>query len=175
MFALIAGLLAIGTGFGKEAWRGWSLVQDAPSFEAIQGTITHARTRSEGKDQVTDVGFAYTIDGTRYEGDNHATANSYRDAMLASRDVGRYSVNQKITLYVDPHDPARATLSRDVPAARALVRTVYAALFYGIAIFSLITYVRSRKRARVLAHARELERQRQEEFEQRRLSRKQTA
>lgn len=172
MFTIIAGLLAIGTGFGKEAWRGWSLVKDAPTFEAMQGTITHARTRSEGQDQVTDVGFAYTIDGKRYEGDNHATANSYRDAMLASRDVGRYSVNQKITLYVDPHDPSRATLSREVPTARAVVRTIYAALFYGIAIFSLVTYVRSRKRARVLAYAKELERQRQDDLEQRRRSRK---
>jgi hypothetical protein len=171
ILALTAGLFTIGTGFGKDAWEGWSLSQDAPGFETMQGTIKHARTRSEGQDHVTDVAFRYVVDGERYEGDNKATARSYRDAMLASRDANRYKVNQKVKLFVDPERPERATLSREVPTSRALVRSVYAALFYGIGIFTLITFWRSRKRSRVLAYAKHLEQERQADLEQRRLAR----
>lgn len=173
ILAITAGLFTIGTGFGRDAWAGWSLSQDAPSFRPHKGKITHARTRNEGQDHVTDVAFRYTVDGKKYEGDNRATAKSYRDAMLASRDANRYKVNQEVTLFVDPKNPARATLSRDVPTSRALVRSIYAALFYGIGIFTLITFWRSRKKAKVLAYAKHLERQRQEDLERSRRERQQ--
>ena len=171
ILALAASLAAIGTGFASEALQGWSLVRDAPSFEAIPGTIIHARTRSEGQDQVPDVAFRYHLQGRAYEGDNHAVASSYRDARLASREANRYRANQKVTVYVDPRDPSRSSLSRQVPTARSAVRTAYALLFYGIALFVLFTLWRSRKRARVLAHAKAIGQERARELERRRSER----
>ncbi len=171
IFVVAALMFTLGTAFARDAWQGWSLVRDIDRFEEHPGVIVHARTNQEGKDFVTDIAFRYVVDQKNYEGNNHATAMSYRDAKLASRDANRYRANQKVTLYVDPQQPARATLSRDVPTGRSVVKSIYALLFYGIGIFSLVTHWRSRKKARVLAYARELERQRQQELDEQRQQR----
>lgn len=171
MGLLILAMGAIGTGFAREAWQGWSLSHDVAGFQPVQGHISKVSTRNEGQDHVPDVRYVYTIEGQRHQGSNHATARSYRDAMLASRDANQHTINQPITVFVDPHDADRSTLSREVPTERAMVRTVYAALFYGIAAFVAITHFRARKKAKILAYSRHLERQRQAELDDRRAKR----
>lgn len=170
ILAIVVALSAVGTGFAREAVDTLRLAHDAPTFTTTSGTITRASVRSEGRDQVPEVKYEYTIKERVYQGSNRYTASSYRDSKLASRDSARYKVGQELTVYVDARQPERSVLDRDVPLQRAYVRLGYAALFYGIALFSVITYFRSRKKVRVLAYAKHVERERQERLnEERRL------
>lgn len=166
---IVAGVFAtIGTGFANQAYQGWSLASDAPSFSTTQGKITRASVRSEGQDQVPDVQFDYTVKGEHFQGSNKYTANSYRDGKFASREANKYKVNQKVEVFYDPSNPERSVLTRKAPTQKALIRTLYAIFLYGVALFSLGAYVRSRKRARVLAYAKQVERRRQAALEEER-------
>lgn len=161
----------IGTGFAREAVDAYTLARDVGSFTSTKGEITRASVRSEGRDQVPEVKFNYKVHEKTYEGSNHYTASSYRDAKLASRDANRYKVGQTITVFYDADAPARAALSREIPLQRAYVRFAYGALFYGIAIFTIVTYIRSRKKMRVLAYAKHVERERQQILDEERATR----
>ncbi len=165
----------IGTGFAKEAVDAYTLSRDVSAFTSTKGEITRASVRSEGRDQVPEVKYNYTVKGQTYEGSNHYTASSYRDAKLASREANRYKVGQAVTIFYDAQTPSRSALSREIPLQRAYVRFAYGALFYGIAIFSIVTYIRSRKKMRVLAYAKHVERERQKILDEERAMRLKTS
>lgn len=174
ILAVVLGLGTIGTGFAKEGVDAYFLSKDVTSFTSTKGEITRASVRSEGRDQVPEVKYVYSVQEQSYEGSNRYTASSYRDAKLASREANRYKVGQKITIYYDADKPSRSVLSREVPLQRAYVRLAYGALFYGIAIFSIVTYIRSRKKMRVLAYAKHVERERQRMLDEERAERLKT-
>ena len=174
ILTVVLGLGTIGTGFAKEGVDAYLLSKDVTSFTSTKGEITRASVRSEGRDQVPEVKYVYSVHEQSYEGSNRYTASSYRDAKLASREANRYKVGQKITIYYDADKPSRSVLSREVPLQRAYVRLAYGALFYGIAIFSIVTYIRSRKKMRVLAYAKHVERERQRMLDEERAERLKT-
>lgn len=171
LLGLIIGACIIGTGFMSHTVKVWRLSQDAPTFKSSEGTITRATTRNEGKDRLPDIRYEYKVDGATYTGDNHLVAPSFRDAKLAARAANRWDVGQQVDVFYDAETPKRSTLHRDVPMQRAYVRGAYGLVFYGVALFIVFAYWRSRKRSRMLAYAKNIEQRRQRELEESRKQR----
>lgn len=151
---------------GVLAWMGWAfgsdgaayvqIARNAPTFVATEGKITMASVRQESQNHLPDVRFEYTVDGKRYKGSNHQSAESFKDAKLASRELQRYKVDAPIQVYVNPKDPTQATLSREIPMTAGLIRLFYATLSFGVMIFSIFVFIRVGKRTRALARSKYL-------------------
>lgn len=171
ILAIVVAFSLVGTGFARDAVQAILLSRAAANFASVQGKITRSSLRTQGNNQVPDVRFEYTVDGRTYEADNHLFAISYRDGRLASRATARYKVNAPITVYYDPKEPARATLAREHDLRGPLVRGAFGLLFYGIAIFAVVTFFRSRKKARALAYAKHLAKKREAALEAERAAR----
>ena len=159
----------VGIFFAKDALYGLLLHRDAPHFHPHPGKVTRASVETEGQDTLRPtVYFEYVVDGTTYTADDRPTAMVYKDGKLASRSLSAFTVGTPTLVYIDPKDPSRATLQREVPLASSLRRGAFSLVFLIVCLVMLITWWRTGKRQRVLAYAKHVEGQRQAEFETRR-------
>ena len=142
--------------FGSAGLTYVQIARGAPDFVAVQGKITSASLRQESQNHLPDVRFEYEHGGKRYEGTNRHSAESFRDAKLARRELQRYPSGHEVTVYVNPKAPKQATLSREISMAPGLLRLAYGALSLGAMIFSMVVFVRVSKRQRALARSKHM-------------------
>ncbi len=154
--AILLALLALGFAFGREGAHYATLAARANTFSPTPALITGNGLRQESRNHLPDVRFSYTIQGKSYEGSNFYNARAFRDNKLASRESGRYKINQEVTVFVDPQDPKTALLTRDVNMVEGGLRLGFGALCLGAAIAAAIGMWRAYKRSIAMAYGRYL-------------------
>lgn len=161
-FSIIAALLFLsalgwmGWAFGTDGLSYVQIAQEAPRFTPIQGKITSASTRRESQNFLPDIHFEYSVDGKTYKGNNRHSAEAFRDATLASRELQRYKIDHPVQLYYNPKNPTQATLSREIPMTPGLIRLLYSTLSLGAMVFSVVVFIRVGKRTRAIARSKYL-------------------
>ena len=149
-------LAALGWAFTSEGVRYLDVAYGAPSYVAQKGKITKATLRTEANNQVPEITFEYEVGGKTYEGTNRYGANAYKDAKLARIELQRYKVGAAKTVYVNPDDPAQASLTQDVSKIPGLMRLGYGVLAFGAMIFCMVVFRRVIKRKRALARTKHI-------------------
>lgn len=115
---VVVGVLLLGQ-FGGQALN----YLTSMGWEQVPGTVTSSEVEdawdTTGDRYAGRVLYTYEVDGVTYEGDQL----DLRDVAYVGRQedaerlVAPYPVGASVMLYVDPADPTRAVLNRDLPGA----------------------------------------------------------
>ena len=154
VLALVVGMGWLAWAFGTDAVEHAQLVRRARAFVPVQAKIIHVGTHQEGKNYVPELRFEYTVGGARHVGTNRHEAQAYRDAALARQATEAYSNGQRVTVYVDPQQPRRAALHREVSWMWGLSRGLMALVFAIGVVFVLVMVRRADRKAAAMAYAR---------------------
>lgn len=142
---------------GKDVWTAW----DARSWEPAEAEIlsTHLKRHSDGEGGTTylaEATFTYVFDGVAYQSsrvglddtaDNFGSwqQDAYQELEAARRE------QRPTTCWVDPDDPSRALLFRDIRFATLLFKGLFSVVFTGVGLGMMLGGVFSgiqRKRVR---------------------------
>lgn len=154
VLALVSGLGWLAWAFGSDALEHAQLIRRAEALAPVEATIIHVGTHQEGKNYVPELRFEYTVGGVRHVGTNRHEAQAYRDAALARQATETYRSGQRLTVFVDPQQPRRAALHREISWMWGLGRGLMA-LVCGIGAIAVLVLVRrADRKAAAMAYAR---------------------
>lgn len=120
-------------------------------WEQASGTIIFSEVESAwdttGERYLARVVYTYEIDGETYQGDQlDLRAPTYvRSRDDAEQILAPYPIGASVTLYVDPSDPSRTVLTRDMPGAVWVFVGVGSAFVLFSVGFGIQTLVRRRQ------------------------------
>ena len=114
-------LLAIVLIAGFFAWRAWEVKQASPRWPSVEGVVLTSQPRavhdnpaepeSAKHDWVSEVRYAYTVDGVSYTGDRlQAFGRRHMTKQEVLQELAPFPVGARVKVYHDPANPGRSVL-----------------------------------------------------------------
>ncbi len=117
-------------------WRSLKKTKLQQQWPKVEGTITLANATSEEDDLLPDIRFEYSFEGKDYENRLQFPAGTTPMPEFGAHYVKKYPPGRVVTVFVNPAQPAEATLEPDPGGGGLLLGTGLLMLIIGIgAIF----------------------------------------